>query len=93
MATLSPPRRRRGGPVATRPCSDSGRGEQGRETRQGGLGRRLASWARWAGLACEQGPPGPVREGVLFIFFSLFFFSILFELHINFILVKYDYSP
>ena len=63
-------------PVAT-PVGGTG----GRRPREG-LGRRLANWARWAGLACEQGPPGPVREGGLFLFFSLFFFSVLFHFKI-----------
>ena len=61
------------------PLFRPGSGEQGRRRQGEGLGRRLASWA---GLACEQGPPGPVREGVLFLFFSLFFFSVLFHFKI-----------
>ena len=36
------------------PLFRPGSGEQGRR-RQGEAGHQLASWARWAGLACELG--------------------------------------
>ena len=55
LATLSSPAsvpaRWSGGSA---PLFRPGSGEQGRR-RQGEAGRRLASWARWAGLACELG--------------------------------------
>ena len=65
-----------GGSVATRPCSDPGRGN--REGRRGrGLGRRLASWARWAGLACELGRLVQWGGYISFLYFSFLFYFTL----------------
>ena len=75
MAALSPPGVGAGeavgrgrAPVPTR-VGGTGKGDEA-----GGLGRRLASWARWAGLACELGRL--VQWG--FLFFSFLYFSFLF---------------
>ena len=79
MATLSPPRRRRGGPAGTHPCSNPGRGNREGERATGGTGR--VGWMGQVGRpGCELGRLVQGEGPFLFFFLlsSAFVFSFLF---------------
>ena len=79
LAILSPPRRRRGGPAGTRPCSDPGRGNREGERTTGGTGRvgRMGQVGR---LGCELGRLVQGGHFLFFLFYFVLFFPFLFWL-------------